>query len=82
MYDRALESQPGYGEAHREFGWSLLPIGRLPEALAQMKRSVALDPDSGHAHHSLSYAYHCNRQYRLAKDERLLARSSGHSATT
>ncbi len=41
---RALELNPNYATAHQRFGWYLLAMGRLDEALAEMKRAQELDP--------------------------------------
>lgn len=41
---RALELNPNYATGHQRYGWYLLSMGRLEEALAEMKRAQELDP--------------------------------------
>ena len=43
-FQRALELNPGYAEAHHQYGWCLTLQGRFDEGLAQMKRASELDP--------------------------------------
>lgn len=68
-FEQALEINPNNSELQSEYDWFLLRLGRIDEALAGMKKTATLDPYSWHAHHSLGYAYHCNRQYEAAIQE-------------
>jgi TolB-like protein/DNA-binding winged helix-turn-helix (wHTH) protein/Flp pilus assembly protein TadD len=43
-YKRAIELNPGYGEAHHGYAFYLADMGRLDEALAEINRAVDLDP--------------------------------------
>ena len=44
MYERVLQLNPSFAQAHAQYGWYLLLVRRREEALAEMKRSVELDP--------------------------------------
>ncbi len=41
---RAIELNPNYAEAHHQYGWYFLTMGRYDEATAEMKRAQAIDP--------------------------------------
>jgi TolB-like protein/DNA-binding winged helix-turn-helix (wHTH) protein/Flp pilus assembly protein TadD len=43
-YKRAIELNPGYGEAHHGYSEYLAEMGRLGEAVAEINRAVDLDP--------------------------------------
>lgn len=43
-FQRALQLKPGYARAHEWYGLFLSLMGRLPEALVEMKRAQELDP--------------------------------------
>jgi DNA-binding winged helix-turn-helix (wHTH) protein/tetratricopeptide (TPR) repeat protein len=46
-FKRAIELSPGYATAHHAYAMvCLLPLGRLEEALAEIKRALELDPVS------------------------------------
>ncbi|MDR8391873.1 hypothetical protein NC796_12010 [Aliifodinibius sp. S!AR15-10] len=82
-FEQALKINPNHIEVRSEYNWLLLRLGRIDEALAGMKKTVTTDPYSWHAHHSLGYAYHCNRQYDAAIQEleTALNLGSGYSNT-
>ena len=65
-FKKALQLNPSHSEAREEYGWQLLRLGRIDTALVQMRQAVEVDPLSWDAHHSLGYAYYCNRQYQEA----------------
>ena len=56
LLKQALESNPGDAVVHNSFGSALAATGRLPEALAQYRRAVALSPDYPEAHNNLATA--------------------------
>jgi TolB-like protein/Flp pilus assembly protein TadD len=43
-FRRAIELSPGYATAHHWYAWHLSLLGRLDEAIAEMKRAQNLDP--------------------------------------
>jgi tetratricopeptide (TPR) repeat protein len=43
-YKRAIELQPGYGEAHHGYAFYLADTGRLDEAVVEINRAIDLDP--------------------------------------
>jgi DNA-binding winged helix-turn-helix (wHTH) protein/TolB-like protein/Tfp pilus assembly protein PilF len=45
-YQRAIEINPGYSDAHQMNSYYLAAIGRFDDALAEMKRALELDPVS------------------------------------
>jgi len=45
-YQRAIEINPGYSDAHQVNSYYLAAIGRFNDALAEMKRALELDPVS------------------------------------
>jgi serine/threonine protein kinase/Tfp pilus assembly protein PilF len=44
----AVEHNPHYAEAHFVYGSTLPAVGRLPEAIEEMRKALALDPLSAH----------------------------------
>jgi serine/threonine-protein kinase len=45
---RAVEFNPNYAEAHFVYGSALPAVGRLPEAIEEMRKALVLDPLSAH----------------------------------
>ena len=43
-FQRALELKPNLADAHAQYAWYLVLLGRLDEGLAEMKRAQELDP--------------------------------------
>jgi TolB-like protein/DNA-binding winged helix-turn-helix (wHTH) protein/Flp pilus assembly protein TadD len=43
-FRRAIELNPGYATAHHWYAWHLSLLGRLDEAIAEMKKAQNLDP--------------------------------------
>ncbi len=43
---RTLELKPNYATGHQRYGWYRIAMGRLDEALVEMKLAAACDPDS------------------------------------
>src|SRR5688572_21630103 len=41
---RALELNPSYATAHQRYGWWFLAMGRMDEALAEMRQAQKSDP--------------------------------------
>jgi eukaryotic-like serine/threonine-protein kinase len=69
-YQRAIELNPGYANAHHWYGEGLLmSMGRPDEAIAEQKRAVALDPVSLSNNRALGDAYFFTRQYDLAIEQ-------------
>jgi serine/threonine protein kinase/tetratricopeptide (TPR) repeat protein len=45
---KAVEFNPNYAEAHFVYGSALPAVGRLPEAIEEMRKALVLDPLSAH----------------------------------
>jgi eukaryotic-like serine/threonine-protein kinase len=65
-FQRAIELNPNYAEAHRLYGIALREMGRLKEAIAENKRALELDPLSLISNRSLGLAFYEARQYDQA----------------
>ena len=65
-FRRAIELNPRYASARQWFGWLLLAMGRIEEALAQGRAAVELDPASVSVRRSLGWLYYYARQPALA----------------
>jgi len=62
-FQRAIELNPDYSTAHHWYAWYLLVVGRLPEALAEIRRARDLEPHSPIINANLGFLYYYNRQY-------------------
>ena len=56
-YRQLLVATPGHAEAHSRLGAVLMRQGKLAEAIAQIERAVALQPDMFEAYGNLAQAY-------------------------
>jgi eukaryotic-like serine/threonine-protein kinase len=54
---RALAIDPELADAHVWLGGSLLNLGRIDEAIAEIKEGIRLEPGNGQAYQSLARAY-------------------------
>jgi tetratricopeptide (TPR) repeat protein len=48
---------PSSAEAHRDLGSTLLALGKITEAIAELKESLALAPNDARTHRLLTQAY-------------------------
>jgi TolB-like protein len=62
-FHRALDLNPNSAPIHQKFAFYLVRTGQLPEALAEVKRGVDLDPVSGRSIHYEGFIYYFSRQY-------------------
>jgi TolB-like protein/Flp pilus assembly protein TadD len=62
-FHRALELNPNSATSHEKYAFYLLRTGQLPEALAEVQRSVDLDPISDSTFHAEGFVYYFSRQY-------------------
>jgi adenylate cyclase len=63
-FERAIELNPSYPDAHYFFGISvLLPLGQFDQAIAEIKHAIALDPFSVIMNANLGLAYIMARRY-------------------
>ena len=63
-YQRAIELNPNYPTAHQWYGSSALTaLGRFDEAIAEVKRAIALDPLSLVINADLGNSYYRARRY-------------------
>ncbi len=68
-YRRAIELSPGYASAHHWHGWSLALIGRLNEAILEIKQASELDPLSLEINTDLGLSFLFARQYDRAIEQ-------------
>lgn len=71
---RALELNPNLASVHSTYAFYLQRVGRLPEAIAEVKRVMELDPVSSRSFYSAGIVYYFARQY----DEALSHLQSAH----
>jgi TolB-like protein/Tfp pilus assembly protein PilF len=65
-YKRAIELNPGYATAHHWYGWHLMWLGRLDEAIAEIKLAQELDPLSLVISRNVGQFFYYARQYDQA----------------
>ena len=68
-FQRAIELNPSYADAHRQYGIALRFMGRREEAIAEHKRALELDPLSLIINRSLGLAFYEARQYDQAIEQ-------------
>ena len=69
-FKRALQLNPRYANAHHWYALRYLaPVGKLDEAIAEMKRAQELDPLSPIISTNLGMAYYYARQYDQAMEQ-------------
>lgn len=68
-FRRALELNPNIPEAHRHYAWYLVLIGRLDEAIAEMKQAQQVDPLTPIYTAELGWLYWIAERYEEAIDE-------------
>lgn len=68
-YRRALELNPGSGEAHEWYSFYLMTMARTEESLAEMKRAHELDPLSLNITTWLGWPFYYARQYDQAIEQ-------------
>lgn len=57
-FDRALAVRDTLDQAHYGRALSLIKLGRLDEAIAPLKRNIALQPLSPYGYYQLAHVYH------------------------
>jgi TolB-like protein/Tfp pilus assembly protein PilF len=62
-FRRALELNPNSATSHEKYAFYLVRTGHLPEALAEVQRSVDLDPVSESTFHAEGFIYYFSHQY-------------------
>lgn len=68
---RALELNPNYSIAHRNYSWLLTFLGRHQESISEIERAIELDPHSLVYHRWLPRAYLYAGDYDRALEEHL-----------
>jgi adenylate cyclase len=68
-YKRAIELNPGYASAHHWYGWYLALMGRLNEAIREIKQASELDPLSLEINSDLGLSFFFARQYERAIEQ-------------
>lgn len=65
-FRRALELNPNSATSHEKYAFYLVRTGHLQEALAEVERSVDLDPVSGSTFHAEGFIYYFSHRYNQA----------------
>jgi TolB-like protein/Tfp pilus assembly protein PilF len=65
-FRRALELNPNSAVLHQKYAFYLVRTGHLPEALAEVKRAVDLDPVSWRSFHTEGFIEYFSHQYDQA----------------
>jgi len=65
-FKRAIELNPGYGEAYHGYALYLLAVGRLDEAILEINKAIDLDPLTLPQKESAAGIYSCAGRYDLA----------------
>ena len=65
-FERAIELNPRYVQAHQWFGYYLALMGRYEEAYTEVKRALRLSPCSSIIHWTLGFVYWRARRYSQA----------------
>jgi len=65
-FRRALQLNPNSATSHEKYAFYLVRTGHLQEALAEVERSVDLDPVSGSTFHAEGFIYYFSRRYDQA----------------
>jgi serine/threonine protein kinase/tetratricopeptide (TPR) repeat protein len=68
-FQRAIELNPSYADAHRDYAVALRTMGRFEEAIAQNKRALELDPLSLLINRALGLTFYYSRQYDRAIEQ-------------
>jgi eukaryotic-like serine/threonine-protein kinase len=68
-FQQAIELNPSYAIAHQYYGLFLSDMGRHPEAIAEGKKAVELDPLSLPVRNSLGSRFQLARQYDSAIEQ-------------
>ena len=66
QFRQALELNPNSATSHEKYAFYLVRTGHMPEALAEVKRSVDLDPVSDSTFHAEGFIYYFSHQYEQA----------------
>lgn len=65
-FQRAVELNPSYAEAHHWYGLYLTAMGRFDQAMTEMKRAQELDPLSLIINTNMGWVFYFQRQYDQA----------------
>jgi DNA-binding winged helix-turn-helix (wHTH) protein/TolB-like protein/Flp pilus assembly protein TadD len=79
-YQRAIELNPGYADAHRLYAILLMEAGREDEAFAKIKRALEIDPTSVLYNATLGFLHYWARRYDQAIEQlgKTIDMESGH----
>ena len=69
FFTKAVDLDPDFAEGHFEKGRALEQSGKLQEALAEYKKSLAIDSALSQAHYRLALVFRKLGQARMADDE-------------
>ncbi len=78
-FRRALKLNPNSATNHEKYAFFLVRTGHPQEAIAEIERSVELDPISGSTLHAEGFIYYFARQYARALEVTRTARGLGIS---
>jgi Flp pilus assembly protein TadD len=66
FFQKALELQPKYGDAHYNLGYVMIRLNRLEEGIRQLSEATRLEPENYMAHNNLGIAYLLREDYPQA----------------
>ena len=80
-FRRALDSRPSYATGHQFYAYYLTVMGELPEAIAERKKAVDLDPLNPLMASALGEAYYQARQFdqTIEQNQRALELDPGYA---
>ena len=58
QYQKALDLNPAFAEAHYNLGYCMFQQGRVDDAIVQYQKTIELQPNLAQAYKSLGDAYH------------------------
>jgi len=76
-YEKAVEADPTYAEAHSNLGFSYRKLGQFDRAIASYKKAISLNPKLAEAHEYLGEAYAEMGKFDLAEKELQILRDLG-----
>jgi TolB-like protein/Flp pilus assembly protein TadD len=65
-FERAIELNPRYANAHHWFGMSLALMGRYEEGYTELQRALRLDPNASYIHFGLAFVHWSGHRYHQA----------------
>ncbi len=65
-FERAIELNPRYANAHHWLGMTLALMGRYEEGYTELKRAIRLDPNASYIHFGLAFVHWSGHRFKPA----------------